>query len=231
MKIPSFLTQLPAQLLPSVFGPYLRDEMWGSVSKVHAEFRKKAGFTDQVAKGNFKKEEYQQYIRDLKLIYKTIEARIDTLARQENVSWGEFFPPEMRRRDLISEDVTFWDAKGLEPSEAAKDYADYIKTLNQSQLTAHIWTRYGGDMAGGQKIANGLKSWLRKNEEKSGSDKGVACYTFKPKSAHLIVFRKRTWPKALETFSQSIGFNRSEVLKEAPVAFRRAATLFPSPAA
>ncbi len=129
-------------------------------------------------KGVIERESYRKLTANFYFIYETMEAELERLKNDPRVKAIYF--PELWRQKSIEEDLLFFYGPGwksqIHPSPAARNYVARIKEVagsNPLLLIAHSYTRYLGDLSGGQILRNiasralGLK------------DAGLAFYDFK----------------------------------------------------
>ncbi|MEN9749564.1 MAG: hypothetical protein RL149_642 [Actinomycetota bacterium] len=115
-------------------------------------------FITQLMRGQLNLEAYTKYLINLAWLYEAIEEQTATgLARESSeLIWDS----RLNRLDAITSDL---EALGVEnwkattkPSNAMVSYIEHIKSLNGKadlRLVAHHYTRYLGDLSGGQAIA------------------------------------------------------------------------------
>lgn len=105
-------------------------------------------------------ESYLVYLRGLQQVYRTLE-KLLTKHRDHHLV-GYFFHPELFREPTIAEDLAFFGAETqslpLKSAEAIDQYLARLEKLGREQpegLIAHAYTRYMGDLSGGQ-ILSGI---------------------------------------------------------------------------
>lgn len=122
---------------------------------------------------------YCEYLRRFVTVYDALEEAGRALATHRVV--GRIVSDRLDRRPSLDADLAFWSqrdggvAVSDEPSPAAEAYAARIRaTLDVPELyIAHHYTRYMGDLSGGQAIG----SKLAREFKLEGND-GVAFYEF-----------------------------------------------------
>jgi heme oxygenase len=115
-------------------------------------------FVVELMRGQLNIDAYKKYLTNLAWLYLTLEAKIqegEPVATSEAL-WDE----RLNRLEAIGKDL---DALGIhnwqqttEPSKAMRSYIDHIESLDGKsdfKLIAHHYTRYLGDLSGGQAIA------------------------------------------------------------------------------
>ncbi len=127
----------------------------------------KAQFVRAFLKGLLCRTSYLQYLRDLLLVYETMEQQLTFHARTPQLApvfLPKLFRAETLRADLCSLHGKDWE-KSIFPSRNAQRYAQHLRSIACTSpylLAAHAYTRYLGDLSGGQilgplaKVALGL---------------------------------------------------------------------------
>lgn len=115
-------------------------------------------FITQLMRGQLNLEAYTKYLVNLAWLYEALEEQTAMgVARESSES---IWDSRLNRLDAISSDleelgVENWRAS-TKPSSAMLSYIEHIKSLNGKadlRLVAHHYTRYLGDLSGGQAIA------------------------------------------------------------------------------
>ena len=121
---------------------------------------------------------YLKLLANFYFIYTAIEEEIRRLYQHRIV--GKIYFPELERQQNIEKDFCFYYGPGwrrkIAPSHAGKLYLDRIKevsVLEPELLVAHCYTRYMGDLSGGET----LKKIIRQTMNLSGPD-GTNFYDF-----------------------------------------------------
>lgn len=122
---------------------------------------------------------YLRLLADLQHVYAAMESALDRAAPICPAVAAVWFPG-LRRLAALERDLAFFSGLAAEtppaPSAAARRYARRIEEINTHEpalLVAHAYTRYLGDLSGGQV----LKSLLRRALRLSGEE-GTAFYEF-----------------------------------------------------
>lgn len=137
----------------------------------------------------FSKKRYAAYLRGLYRVYGALEEQLQR--HREHPLLGRLLRPELMRTAAIAEDCAALGEAAGEPSRensAAADYAGRIRKLGQDNpisLVAHIYTRYLGDLYGGQIILEHIRRQLQLPD-----NQGVQSLLF-PQISDLAAFRKR----------------------------------------
>jgi heme oxygenase len=129
-------------------------------------------------KGIVEHEPLRKLFANLYFVYTALENALIENAHHP-VLRGIYFP-ELNRAASLAEDLVFYYGENwqeaIAPSEAGQRYCERIKALAQNDpvlLIAHAYTRYMGDLSGGQ----GLKSIIRSALNLTGTD-GTKFYEF-----------------------------------------------------
>ncbi len=146
------------------------------------------GFVSCFLKGVVDKSSYRKLVADLYFVYSAMEIEIGKLREQQHPVVGPVGFPELNRLDTLKQDLLFYFGENwlnvVNPTPAAQDYVERIHMLAKDcpeLLVGHHYTRYIGDLSGGQilkKIAqkamnldehNGLRFYEfdRINDEKA----------------------------------------------------------------
>ena len=138
------------------------------------------GFVSCFLKGVVDKSTYRKLISDLYFIYVAMEDEISRLIKDQHpvVSLIDF--QELNRCESLEEDLTFYFGENwkelLSVSSSAKAYQDRIKEIANTQpelLIGHHYTRYIGDLSGGQILRR-----IAKKAMNISGDKGLKFYDF-----------------------------------------------------
>jgi len=112
-------------------------------------------FVASFLRGVVNKTSYRRLITDLYYVYSAMEEEIDNLKDHPVV--GNINLPDLNRVDSLEEDLRFyygpiWRSL-IDPSEACNKYVNRIREVakdNPILLVGHHYTRYLGDLSGGQ---------------------------------------------------------------------------------
>ena len=139
------------------------------------------GFVACFLKGVVEKTSYRKLIGDLYFVYKAMEEEIDRLVQEDHPVIKHIGFKELFRRQTLEKDLEFYYGNNwldqIKISESAKSYVDRIRLVaNESPelLVGHHYTRYIGDLSGGQI----LKKIAKKALNLKGDD-GLNFYEFK----------------------------------------------------
>ena len=139
------------------------------------------GFVACFLKGVVEKTSYRKLIGDLYFVYKAMEEEIDRLVQEDHPVIKHIGFKELFRRQTLEKDLEFYYGNNwldqITISESAQSYVNRIRLVaNESPelLVGHHYTRYIGDLSGGQI----LKKIAKKALNLRGDD-GLNFYEFK----------------------------------------------------
>ena len=135
------------------------------------------GFVKCFLKGVVEKNSYRKLVGNLYFVYSAMEEEMDKLREHPIVS--QIYYPELNRKQSLEQDLQFYYGPNwrqeVKISAAGKAYVDRIHEIAATQpelLVAHSYTRYLGDLSGGQilkKIAQ--NAFLQAKEFKESGNK------------------------------------------------------------
>eukprot|EP00128_Syssomonas_multiformis_P000787 Colp12_sorted_trinity150504_noHs@35209 len=138
-------------------------------------------FMKRMLRGKVERSEYVRLLYSLYHVYKVMEEELQTNADHVAVR-PIYFPKELNRADCLKEDISFYTGLPFEELEipitpGTKIYIDRLRNCGQRPylLAAHAYTRYLGDLSGGQYIAEKLRKTFQLDRE---SLEGVRFYHF-----------------------------------------------------
>jgi len=139
------------------------------------------GFVACFLKGVVEKTSYRKLIGDLYFVYKAMEEEIDRLVQEDHPVIKHIGFKELFRRQTLEKDLEFYYGNNwldqIKISDSAQSYVNRIRLVaNESPelLVGHHYTRYIGDLSGGQI----LKKIAKKALNLRGDD-GLNFYEFK----------------------------------------------------
>ncbi len=131
---------------------------------------------------------YQHYLRDLHCLYQALEQEL--VDHLHHPAVGPLCLPILFRTSALADDLLTLHGTGwqhtLTASIPAQQYAIHLRQLSQQNphlLVAHAYTRYLGDLAGGQILRAFAKLALGLSDQQ-----GLSFYDF-PQIADLAVMR------------------------------------------
>ena len=115
------------------------------------------GFIACFLKGVVEKNSYRKLISDLYFVYQAMEEEIDRLVGEDHPVIKFIGFKELFRQKTLEKDLEFYYGKDwineISISESAKEYVNRIHKVaenNPELLVGHHYTRYIGDLSGGQ---------------------------------------------------------------------------------
>ncbi len=123
-------------------------------SKAEHEDAENSGFMTELLGGRVDRGGYGRYLASLRPVYVTLE-EVGRELRADPVA-GAVVDPDLERLAAIDADLAFW-APDAPTSEQSPAVADYVAALEATRTDprkyiAHHYTRYLGDLSGGQAI-------------------------------------------------------------------------------
>ena len=193
----------------------LATQLREGTSKSHS-MAENVSFVKSFLGGVIDKESYKKLVSNLYFVYVAIEDAMEKNKNHECIK--PIFFIELNRRESLEQDLTFyygedWKDK-ISPSPATQAYVQRINTISENKpelLVAHAYTRYLGDLSGGQilkKIAQRAMN-LKDN-------KGLAFYDFDAIEDEQNF--KQNYKKALDNLPLSAN-DTSKIIAEANVSF------------
>ncbi|XP_004844819.1 heme oxygenase 1 [Heterocephalus glaber] len=175
-------------------------------------------FMRNFQKGQVTREGFKLVMASLYHVYVALEEEIERI-RDSQVFAPVYFPEELHRRLALEQDMAFWYGPrwrhAIPCSPATSRYVQRIHEVGRMEpelLVAHTYTRYLGDLSGGQV----LKRIAQKALGLPGSGEGLAFFTF-PGIPNATKFKQlyRARMNSLEMTPEV----RRRVLQEAKAAF------------
>ena len=113
------------------------------------------GFVKCFLKGVVEKKSYRRLVTSLYFVYSAMEEEMERLKDHPVIS--KIYYPELNRKQSLEEDLHFYYGANwrdeIKNSPAGKAYVERIREVAQTEpelLVAHCYTRYLGDLSGGQ---------------------------------------------------------------------------------
>ena len=124
------------------------------------------GFMKCFLKGVVDRDCFAKLLRNLYYIYSELEAAIEKHKQHPVISLIYF--PELNRQASLEQDMVFYYGnewqKRITPSPAAQAYIARIQQISANEpalLLGHTYTRYLGDLSGGQMLQKIAQSALK----------------------------------------------------------------------
>lgn len=129
-------------------------------------------------KGIVEREPFRKLLANLYLVYDALESELRRY--QDHLIVGQIYFPELNRTANLERDLAFYYGDNwrdaIAPLPAGQVYVDRIHHVANTDpvlLIAHAYTRYMGDLSGGQALRNIVRSAL-----KLPPDQGTALHEF-----------------------------------------------------
>lgn len=136
------------------------------------------GFVKCFLKGVVQKDSYRSLVKNLYFVYTAMEEEMAKHKNHPVVS--EIYFPELERKQSLEEDLSYyygpnWREEAI-LSPAGEAYVQRIREISKSEpelLVAHSYTRYLGDLSGGQILKNIAQTAMNLSD-----GEGTAFYEF-----------------------------------------------------
>lgn len=136
------------------------------------------GFISCFLKGTVEKNSYRKLVANLYFVYSAMEEEMHN--HRDHPVLGKLYFPELDRKASLEHDLAYyfganWKSE-VAPSEATKLYVQRIHEIANTQpelLIAHLYTRYMGDLSGGQILRK-----IAQNAMNLSDEDGLAFYSF-----------------------------------------------------
>jgi heme oxygenase (biliverdin-producing, ferredoxin) len=142
-------------------------------SRIEHEAAEQSPFIAELLNGNLVKEAYVDYLVRLRVVYAALETAVRADADDRLVA--AVYDPVLERLPAIDADLRDWADTVVSPevgSSAAEAYRCRLDSVRGGALLAHHYTRYLGDLSGGQVIRRAL------DRVYNLGGKGLAFYDF-----------------------------------------------------
>ncbi|GAA5806795.1 hypothetical protein MFLAVUS_000143 [Mucor flavus] len=168
--------------------PQLASAMREGIKVIHRAAETSA-FTKRFLKGEINGDEYGCYINSLYFVYKYMEDLLEHYKNHPVVSIIHF-PHELNRREAIEKDLAFFYgqdrvAELINPETMSPAVKKYVQAMHDAcakspaLLIAHSYSRYLGDLSGGQILSKRLeKIVLMMDKQDRDATEGLNFYQF-----------------------------------------------------
>ncbi|MFW6358233.1 MAG: heme oxygenase (biliverdin-producing) [Chroococcales cyanobacterium] len=136
------------------------------------------GFVKCFLKGVVEKNSYRKLVANLYFVYSAMEEEIEK--HREHPILSKVYFPVLNRKQSLEQDLTYYFGTNwreeVEPSAATQNYVQRIREVSNNEpelLIAHAYTRYLGDLSGGQILKKIAQKGMNLSE-----GKGTAFYEF-----------------------------------------------------
>ena len=184
-------------------------------SKSHS-MAENVSFVKSFLGGVIDKNSYSHMLANLYFVYLSLEEAMEKNKTNEFIK--PIYFPELNRTESLKKDLAFYYgedwANSLTPSEATKLYIDRIKDVSEKRpdlLVAHAYTRYLGDLSGGQILKK-----IAQRAMNLQSTQGLAFYEFDEINDEQQF--KQDYKSALDSLPVDTQVSR-QIVAEANVAF------------
>uniref|UniRef100_A0A2I2ZGC2 Heme oxygenase n=1 Tax=Gorilla gorilla gorilla TaxID=9595 RepID=A0A2I2ZGC2_GORGO len=203
----------PDGLMPQDLSEALKE----ATKEVHTQ-AENAEFMRNFQKGQVTRDGFKLVMASLYHIYVALEEEIER-NKESPVFAPVYFPEELHRKAALEQDLAFWyGPRWQEVIPYTPAMQRYVKRLHEvgrtepELLVAHAYTRYLGDLSGGQV----LKKIAQKALDLPSSGEGLAFFTF-PNIASATKF-KQLYRSRMNSLEMTPAV-RQRVIEEAKTAF------------
>jgi heme oxygenase len=191
-------------------------------SKSHS-MAENVSFVKSFLGGVIDKTSYSHMLANLYFVYVALEEAMEK--NKDNEFIKPIYFPELNRTESLKEDLSFYYGddwvQNLQPSEATQAYINRIIQVSEKRpdlLVAHAYTRYLGDLSGGQILKK-----IAQRAMNLQSTKGLAFYEFNNINDELQF--KQKYKDALDALPVTSDI-AVQIVAEANVAFNLNMKLF-----
>ncbi|PSB04736.1 heme oxygenase (biliverdin-producing) [Merismopedia glauca] len=135
------------------------------------------GFVKCFLKGVVEKESYRKLVANLYFVYSAMEEEM--AKHRQHPILSKIYFPELNRKNSLEADLQYYFGANwreqVAPSQAAQAYVNRIREISATEpelLVAHSYTRYLGDLSGGQILKGIAQRGMNLNGQ------GTAFYEF-----------------------------------------------------
>ena len=136
------------------------------------------GFVKCFLKGVVEKNSYRKLVANFYFVYSAMEEEMEK--HQQHPIIGKINFPQLNRKQTLEEDLSYYFGANwreqIKLSSAGEAYVQRIREISQTEpelLIAHSYTRYLGDLSGGQILKNIATTAMNLSE-----GQGTAFYEF-----------------------------------------------------
>jgi heme oxygenase (biliverdin-producing, ferredoxin) len=181
------------------------------------------GFVKCFLKGVVEKTSYRKLVSNLYFVYSAMEEEMEHHRTHPILS--KIYFPQLNRKKSLEQDLYFYYGANwreqIAPSAAAQEYIQNIRDVSATQpelLVAHSYTRYLGDLSGGQILKK-----IAQRAMNLGEGQGTAFYEFQEIPDEKAF--KAEYRKALDELPVDEA-TADRIVDEANAAFGRNMNLF-----
>nr|YP_010726666.1 heme oxygenase [Hypnea edeniana]WCH54749.1 heme oxygenase [Hypnea edeniana]WDY85141.1 heme oxygenase [Hypnea edeniana] len=140
----------------------LAQQLRTGTTKSHS-MAENVSFVKSFLGGVVDKKSYRKLVANLYFIYMAIEEEMEK--NKDHYAVSSIYFPQLYRQSSLCKDLSYYYGsnwkKLIQPSKATKNYVNRIHEIGEAQpelLIAHAYTRYMGDLSGGQILKKIAKS-------------------------------------------------------------------------
>lgn len=193
----------------------LAEQLRQGTTKSHS-MAENVSFVKSFLGGVVDKRSYRTLVANLFFVYSAIEEEM--YKNKSNTSIGPIYFDQLNRKESLEKDLLYYYGSNwqsiVKPSTVTQIYVDRIHEIGNHQpelLISHAYTRYMGDLSGGQILKN-----IAKNAMQLSGDQGTEFYIFRNIKNDKEF--KQMYRKALDSISVTEN-QVSLIISEANVAF------------
>jgi heme oxygenase len=193
----------------------LATQLREGTSKSHS-MAENVSFVKSFLGGVVDKESYRKLVSNLYFVYSAMEEAMEK--NKENIFIKPIYFSELNRRENLEKDLEYYYGSdwlsAITLSEATKLYVDRIQLVSEERpelLVAHAYTRYLGDLSGGQLLKKIAQRALNLPD-----GKGLAFYEFEQVTDEQEF--KQNYKKALDSLPLDSHL-ADQIVAEANVSF------------
>ncbi|QKD84641.1 heme oxygenase (biliverdin-producing) [Thermoleptolyngbya sichuanensis A183] len=152
------------------------------------------GFVACFLKGTVEPTSYRKLVANLYFVYSAMEEEMQR--HREHPLLSHLYFPELNRKASLEKDLTYYFGSNwrdqVAPSTAAQDYVARIREVSNESpelLISHLYTRYLGDLSGGQILKK-----IAQNAMNLSEGQGTNFYEFEQipdEKAFKVMYRDR----------------------------------------
>ncbi|CCP38154.1 heme oxygenase (plastid) [Chondrus crispus] len=155
----------------------LAQQLREGTTKSHS-MAENVSFVKSFLGGVVDKKTYRKLVANLFFVYSVLEEEIEK--NKNHTAINPIYFVELNRKDSLCEDLQYYYGSNwsqyIEPSLATQNYINRIHEIGKNQpelLIAHAYTRYMGDLSGGQILKK-----IAQNAMQLNGTNGVSFYNF-----------------------------------------------------
>nr|YP_009654387.1 Heme oxygenase [Pleurostichidium falkenbergii]QCH39674.1 Heme oxygenase [Pleurostichidium falkenbergii] len=193
----------------------LAQQLREKTTKSHS-MAENVSFVKSFLGGVVDKKSYRQLIANLYFIYEAIEEEIEQ--NKKNFAVSAIYFPQLYRKESLASDLNYYYGDNwlneIEPSAATQIYVDRIHNIGYSNpelLISHSYTRYIGDLSGGQILKKIAQNAMQLND-----NQGISFYDFD------LIDNEKVFKNLYRQSLNNIPLNKKQIeqiIAEANIAF------------